>query len=161
MDDPNVKEITDESLDMVEAEFVNIKQSSVRSVEGGHVELHQVGALSIDGEKIELTKSAAAMVSGSDIYLNQGLSVVTSCNNANFNYAFSPITLSKDSAAVNKSAAGIIAAQEIKAENTSALLLLAKNIEGDVTTLFDWRSALALGAVAGGIWGLFSLFRKR
>jgi hypothetical protein len=39
--------------------------------------------------------------------------------------------------------------------------MIGNNVSGNVTTLLDWRSALAIGAVAGGIFGLFSLFRKR
>jgi hypothetical protein len=39
--------------------------------------------------------------------------------------------------------------------------MIGKNVNGSVTTLLDWRSALALGAVVGGIFGLFSIFKKR
>lgn len=39
--------------------------------------------------------------------------------------------------------------------------MIANKVEGNVTTLLDWRSALALGAVFGGVWGLFSIFRKK
>jgi hypothetical protein len=62
---------------------------------------------------------------------------------------------------VNRSAAGIIGAKEIKAENSSAIVLIANKVEGDVTTLLDWRSALAFGAVIGGTLGFLSLFRRK
>jgi hypothetical protein len=54
-----------------------------------------------------------------------------------------------------------MAAKEINSDNSSTILMIGKNINGNVTTLLDWRSALAIGAVTGGIFGLFSLLRKR
>jgi hypothetical protein len=39
--------------------------------------------------------------------------------------------------------------------------MIARNVHGTVTTLLDWRSALAIGAVAGGILGALSLLRRR
>jgi hypothetical protein len=56
---------------------------------------------------------------------------------------------------------GIVASKDVKMENSAALLVLANRVEGNVTTLLDSRSALAAGAVIGGILGLFALLRKR
>lgn len=161
MVDPDAKDITGEELDFIEAEFVTIKQSSVRSVEGGHVEVQQVGALSIDGERIEITQGASAIIRGTEINLNQSISLLSVGNNASLNSSFSPMVLSRDHATVERSAVGIIGAQEIKAENASSFLMIASRVEGQVTTLLDWKSALALGAVIGGTMGFLSLFRKR
>lgn len=161
MVDPEAREIEGEELDFIEAEFVTIKQSSVRAVEGGHVEAQQIGALSIDGERIEVTQGAAAVIRGAEVNLNQSISLLTVGNSASVNSSFSPVVLSRDSATVDRSAAGIIGAREIKAENASTLLMIASRVEGEVTTLLDWKSALALGAVIGGALGFLSLFRKR
>jgi hypothetical protein len=54
-----------------------------------------------------------------------------------------------------------MAAKDVKSENTSAFLVVANKIEGNVTTLLDLHSALALGAVVGGIWGFVSLLFNR
>jgi len=148
-------------LEFIEGEFVNIKQSTVRAVEGGHVELQQVGALSIDGEKVDITQGAACILRGNDITLNQSVSAVTASNNLSLNFSFSPLSISREEATLNRSAVGVMAAKNIKSENTSAFLVLTNKIEGDVTTLLDWKSALALGAVFGGIWGFLSLLFRR
>lgn len=161
MTDSKTREIEGEDLEFVEAEFVNIKQSTVRSIEGGHVELQQVGALSIDGERVEVTQGASVIIRGVDVSINQSMSVLTAGGNTNLNYSFSPVSLSKDTMTVNRSAVGIIGARDIKAENTSSLLMIANKVDGEVTTLLDWRSALALGAVIGGALGLLSIFKKR
>ena len=153
--------IKEKDVEIVEAESVNIKQSSVRAVDGGHIEMQQVGALSIDGDRIEVTQGAACILRGNDVSLNQSISAVTAGNNVSLNFSLSPMVVSKEEAVSNKSAVGVMAAMNIKVKNSTSVLMIANNVEGNVTTLFDWRAAVAMGAVFGGVWGLFSLFRKR
>ena len=155
------KEIEKSDLDFIEGEFVNIKQSTVRSVEGGHIELQQVGALSIDGERVEVTQGASGILRGTDISLNQSVSAITAADNVSINFSCSPVTVSREQTTANRSAVGIMAAKNIRSENTSAFLVISNKIEGDITTLLDWRSAFAVGAVFGGLWGFFSLLLKR
>ncbi len=156
------KELEQSDLDFIEGEFINVKQSTIRSVEGGHIELQQVGALSIDGERVEVTQGASGILRGNDISLNQSISAVTAADSVSINFSCSPVTISREQTTANRSAGGVMAAKEIKSENTSAFLIVSNRIEGNVTTLLDWRSAFALGAVFGGLWGFFSLlFRKK
>jgi len=156
-----VREMENEDLEFIEAEFVTIKQSTVRSVEGGHVELQQVGALSIDGERVEMAQSASTLIRGEEVSLNQSISLITAGDSAKLQYSFSALSVSKELTSVSESAVGIMGAKNLKAENTAALVLIANNIQGEVTTLLDWRSALALGAVLGGVFGIISIFRSR
>ncbi|NTU42054.1 MAG: hypothetical protein HGA78_03185 [Nitrospirales bacterium] len=156
-----IVEIEDRRLDLVEAEFMTIRQSSIRSVEGGHIELQQVGALSIDGEKVEVTQGACALMKGENISLNQSAAFFAAGNTTNLNYSFSPVSVSMHETTANRSAVGVMAAREINSQNSASILMIGKDIHGTVTTLLDWKSALALGAVTGGVLGLFSLLRKR
>ena len=155
------RELEKSDIEFIEGEFINIKQSTIRSVEGGHVELQQVGALSIDAEKMEVTQGASVIVKGSDITLNQSISAITAGEAVSIQFSLSPISISKGNTEVNRSAVGILAAQAVKAENTSALFVIANKVEGNITTLLDWRSALALGATFGGLLGFLSLLKRR
>lgn len=159
--DKEMVEIEGKSVDIVEAEFIHILHSTVRSVEGGHIELQQVGAFSIDGERIEVTQGASLITKGETISLNQSISGVIASNTSNINFSFAPLSASAEKTNVEKSAIGIMAAKEIKSDNSTSLIMIGKNISGNVRTLLDWKSALAISAVAGGIFGLFSLFKKR
>lgn len=154
-------ELEKSDIEFIEGEFVNIKQSTIRSVEGGHIELQQVGALSIDGEKVEITQGASGILRGGEISLNQSISAVTAADTVAVNFSLSPVTVSREETTANRSAVGLMAARDIKSENTSAFLVVANKVEGNITTLLDWRSAVALGAVVGGLWGFFSLLLKR
>jgi len=156
-----ILEITKGNAQLVEGEFVNVKQSTVRSVEGGHVELQQVGALTIDGERIDVTQGAALLLRGRELNLNQSISSLSISEDTSINFSLSPVTMAKEKISVDKSVVGVMLSREIKTGNTSSLVMIAKNIEGIVTTLLDWRGALAVGAVLGGVWGLFKLLRYK
>jgi hypothetical protein len=158
---PKEREIEKSDLEFVEGEFINIKQSTVRSVEGGHIELQQVGALSIDAERMEVTQGASVILKGNDVTLNQSISAVTAGEDVSIQFSFCPVSISREKTEVNRSAVGVLAAQTVKAENTSALLLVANKVEGNITTLLDGRSALILGATFGGLLGFLSLLRRR
>ena len=155
------QDLQEKEVGIIEGEFINISQSSVRNVEGGHVELQQVGALSIDGERMEATQSAAVVVRGSEINLNQSISGVTVSNSTSINFSLSPLSLSRNDTTLHRSAAGIVAAGRVNSEKSAVLLVVTKKVEGNLTALLDWKSACALSAVAGGLWGFLSLFRKR
>lgn len=155
------RKIEKSELNLIEGEFVNIKQSTVRSVEGGHVELQQVGALSIDGEKIEITQGATVFLKGDDISVNQSINAISAAENLSINFSLTPISISREQTNVSGSAVGLMASKNINSENTTALLVLSNKIEGNVTTLLDYKSAIALGAVIGGIWGFLKLLFKR
>jgi len=155
------REIEKSDIEFIEGEFINIKQSTIRSVEGGHIELQQVGALSIDAERMEVTQGASVILKGNDVTLNQSICAVTAGENVSMQFSLSPVSISKGDTEVNRSAVGIVAAQSVKAENTSAILIVASKVEGNVTTLLDWRSAVALGATIGGLLGFLSLLKRR
>ena len=155
------RELEKSDIEFIEGEFINIKQSTIRSVEGGHVELQQVGALSIDAEKMEVTQGASVILRGNDVTLNQSINAITAGESVSIQFSLSPVSISKGSTEVNRSAVGILAAQDVKAENSSALLVIANKVEGNITTLLDWRSAIALGATFGGLLGFLSLLKRR
>ena len=157
----NEIDIDCKDLDFIEAEFVKVRQSTIKAVEGGHIELQQVGALSIDGERVEVTQGASLMMRGSNLSLNQSIGLVAAGSETNINFSCVPVSLAASEATITRSAVGILAAKEINSENNSAILMIGGNINGNVTTLLDWKSAVAVGAVAGGIFGLFSLLRKK
>jgi hypothetical protein len=157
----HIMKLESENLDIVEAEFINIRQSTVKAVEGGHVELQQVGSLSIDGERIDVTQGAAVIMKGENLTLNQSIGLVAAGNVTNLNFSWAPVSVAAGDAHVEKSAVGVLAARNIESNNSTSLLMIGQNICGNVTTLLDWRSALAIGAIAGGVFGLFTLFKRR
>jgi hypothetical protein len=155
------KELLEKDLDIIEGEFIKISQSTVRNLEGANIEMQQVGAMSIDGEKIEASQCAALMIRGDSVSMHQGASMVSIGNNMSLNFSCTPVSISKGDTALNKSAAGIVASANVKSENSTALFVIANKVEGNITTLFDWKSTLAIGAVLGGVFGMLSLIKRK
>jgi hypothetical protein len=157
----NEQEVTGREVELLEGEFVRISGSSVRNVEAGRIEMEQVCAFSVDGEKVESSQSAAVMTSGRDVTMNQSMSIISAANKIKLKNSIVSMSLTRENASIKKSAAGIIAAGTIHAESSTAFLLLANKVEGEVNTILDWKAAAAASAVLGGIWGLFMLLRRR
>ncbi len=154
------KKLQNQDLTVVDADFVNVSQSTVRSVEGGHVELEQVLSLSVDADKVDSTQSAAFIVRGNQVNQNQSISLFTAGQTTQVNSSFSPVTLSAEKAELKNSLSGITVTKELKAEGVSTLFLVSNRVEGDVRTLFDWKGVLAFGAITTGLLGLLALLRK-
>jgi hypothetical protein len=155
------KKFQEKDLDIIEGEFIKISQSTVRNLEGAHIEMQQVGAISIDGEKIEASQCAALMVRGDNVNMHQGVSMISVSNNMSLNFSCTPLSISKCETTINNSATGIVAAGTVKSENSAAMFVIANKVEGNISTLFDWKSALAISAVLGGIFGMLSLIKRK
>lgn len=148
------------TIGFVEAEFADIRNSSVRSVESGHADLRQVGALSVDGDWIDVSQGAIGLMKGHRIHVEKSISAVNASDRSFVNLSMVPVSVSREHAEIKNSAVGIMAGQEIRSEGSSAVFMLARNVNGDVKTLFDLRSALGFGAIIGGIIGLITLLRR-
>jgi hypothetical protein len=62
---------------------------------------------------------------------------------------------------IDRGLARMVVAADVRAERTAVLFLVARRVSGDVRVLFDWRGAIAFGAVAGVVFGLISRARRR
>ncbi len=154
-------EIEGKNLDIVEADIIKIRQSTIRAVEGSHVELQQTAILTVDSERAEVTQGASLIMKCKKLSMNQSIGMLCTGESANLNLTFSPVTISAGETTINKSGIGVMASKDIHANNTASLLMIGKNVSGNVTTLLDWRSALTIGAIIGGLMGIFHIIGKR
>jgi hypothetical protein len=157
----STEDVAGRELDAVKADTVNVEQSCVRSVQGKKVQMRQVCAVAVDGEKLEMDQSASASAHAGEVRMNQSAALMCTSGKASIALSTSAVTVSGGQASVEKSLLGVVAAKDISVRDSRSVFLLANRVEGNLTTLLDTRTALAFGAVAGGIIGLISLFRRR
>lgn len=155
------QEIEGRSLGIVEADVLKIRQSTIRAVEGIHVELQQAAVLTVDAERVEVTQGASLLMKGKNLSMNQSAGMVCSGETTSMNLSFSPVTISTGETTINKSAVGVMASNDIVANNTASIIMIGRNVSGNINTLLDWRSALTIGAIAGGLFGIFHLLKKQ
>lgn len=153
-------EIEQRDLDIVEAESVQIRSSNVRSIEGVNVSMEQGFALSIDGEKVQVTQGLSGLLRGKQLDLNQSASLVALGDETTLKQSVSQWALARREAAISKSVVGIVGAAKVSMDKSASVLVLAREVHGQVNTLFDWRSALAFGAAVGGVLGMLSILRR-
>src|SRR5215208_6747344 len=105
----------------------NISQENVRSVQANLVRMHQAAAETIQADEVALNQSAA-----SDI-------------RANSVSAYQAALATVEAAEVHYGVTGVVVGQDVHAEGARVILLVGRNVTGNVTPLLDSRSALIAG----------------
>ena len=176
------KVVTTLESDMIEPEelseddasqVTNISQADVQSIHAEVVRLHQAGADAITADDVELTQSAAANVKANQISAHQSAmatvnagEVITQQGAIGFVQAekasvggFTGAVIA-GSAELHNGVAGFVVGQEVHVNEARTILLLSRNLYGNVTTLMDSRSALIAGLVGGLFSGLMLLLGR-
>jgi hypothetical protein len=153
------RELSGQDIALVEADSVNLDRCRVKSLEGNNVRMQQTCTLSVEADTVESRQGAAGLLRGRNIELGQSCTLAAAGHKTSQNFSISHVTAAEQ-AEMTSSAACVVASKEVKMMDSSAVLVLANKVEGNINTLLDWRSALSLGAVMGGILGLISLLRK-
>lgn len=155
------------------SQVTNISQAEVQSVHAELVRMHQADAETITADEVELRQSAAANVKATLVHARQAalgtvhaenVSMETSA--AGFVQAAKVSTsgytavLAAGSADVHHSAVGYLTARDVHAEDVRTIVLLARNVQGNVTTTLDTRGVLIAGLVGGLFSGLMLLLGR-
>lgn len=155
------------------SQVTNISQAEVQSVQADLVRMHQADAETITADEVELHQSAAGNVKATLVNARLAafatvhadtVSMETSA--AGFVRAEKASTsgytavIAAGSADVHHSAVGYLAARDVHAEDVRTIVLLARNVQGNVTTTLDARGVLIAGLVAGLFSGLMLLLGR-
>ena len=62
---------------------------------------------------------------------------------------------------LDRSLARVVIAADVRADQSAVMFLVARKVDGNVKVLFDWRGALAFGAIAGLLIAASSRIRRR
>jgi hypothetical protein len=156
-----------------QSQVTNISQADVQSVQAELVRMHQASAENINADEVELQQSAAGNVKANHVSAHQSALArveageVLSQSSANGFVQAEKASLSgytgavlAGSAEVHHGMAGFVAGRDVHVQDARTVLLLGQNINGDVTTLMDSRSALIAGLVGGLFAGLMLLLGR-
>jgi hypothetical protein len=156
-----------------QSQVTNISQADVQSVQAELVRMHQASAENINADEVELQQSAAGNVKANHVSAHQSAMArveageVLSQSSATGFVQAEKASLSgytgavlAGSAEVHHGMAGFVAGRDVHVQDARTILLLGQNINGDVTTLMDSRSALIAGLVGGLFAGLMLLLGR-
>jgi hypothetical protein len=156
-----------------ETQMSNLSQTEVQTVQAEMVRMHQASAETINANEIELEQSAAVHVQADSVNTHQSAMVAVEAEELlSQNSAIGFIeaqqasvrgyigAVAAQNAQVHYSLAGVIMGNDVHVEGARTVLLVSRNITGNVTTVIDSRSALIAGLVAGLFSGLMLLLGR-
>ena len=171
---PRTKMIEPEEFpDTDSPQVTNISHSDVQSVRAELVRMHQADAESITAEEVEMQNSAAGslkavnvtgrmvlagVVNAEEISIGEGAVGYVQAQKASISgYTGAVVAGSAD---VRNSLVGYVAGTDVHVEGSRTGILIARNVNGNVTTLLDTRSALIAGLVGGLFAGIMLLLGR-
>jgi hypothetical protein len=136
--------------------------------------MHQAGAQTISASEIEMEQSAAAAVKATNVTAHQAaLGAVEATQVLSEQSLIGAVQAEKASisgftgavvagtAEIHYSLAGVVVGNEVHvADQTRTVLLVSRNVQGNVTTLMDTRSALIAGLLGGLFGGMMLLLGR-
>jgi hypothetical protein len=145
-----------------ESQFENISETDVRNVQAQAVRMHQASAESITADDVTLQQSAAAAVKATHVSAHQSaLAAVESvevlsersfvgllqAENASLS-GYTGVVVAGN-AEIRNAMGVVVVGTDVRVTDSRTVLLIGRNVQGNVTTLMDTRSALIAGLVAG------------
>jgi hypothetical protein len=124
---------------------LTIHQGGIGALSANDVVVSQGGIGAVRGQRLSVELGGVGAALTDQFELRQGVAGAVIARDARFEQA---------------GVRTLIANRVHFGPNSGAGVVLAAHVEGDVRTLFDWRGALAFGAAAGIVLGLFRNRRR-
>ena len=157
-DQPQVTNISQADVGSIHAELVRMHQANAENITADEVELQQSAAGNVKANHVSAHQSALARVEAGEVLSqSSGTGFVQAEKASVSGYTGAILAGSAD---IHHGMAGFVAGREVHVQDVRTILLLGQNINGDVTTLMDSRSALIAGLVGGLFAGLMLLLGR-
>ena len=157
-DSPQVTNISQADVQTVRAELVRMHQADAENILAQEVELQQSGAGAIKADHVNADHSFIGMVSAKEVSMEGGaVGFVQAEKMSAGGYTGVIVAGSVD---VQHGMAVFAAGREVHVNEARMGILLARNVQGNVTTVLDTRGALLAGLVGGLFAGLMLMLGR-
>jgi len=154
-------EISQGGAERVEATSVSITQGGIGSADARTIDIRQGGIGSASATDIAVSQGSIGYARGGRVSVEMGAVGAAIGDGVRVTQAMSGFVAAQGEAIVDQSLVSTLIADRVTIRQPSAvLLLIARQVDGTVRPLLDWRGALAAGAVAGIVIGLLRLGRR-
>jgi len=157
-DESQVTNISHSDVKDVHAQMVRMHQADAESITADEVEMQQSAAGNLKATRVSAHQSAMATVDATEVLAEQALLGYVQAEKVSVSGY--PAVIVSGSANVHNAMAGIVAGTEINVSESRTVFLIGKNINGNVTTMVDQRSALIAGLVGGLFAGIMLLLGR-
>jgi hypothetical protein len=147
-EEPQVSNISQAQVQTVNAQQVNMSQSAAEKITAENVTLDKSAVGDLAATHVQANQAAIGELNASDVVADQSLIGYVQAERAGVS-GFTGAVIAQ-SADVRSSASVAVIANDVNFEASSrTVLLISRNVQGNVTTLVDTRTALIAGLVAG------------
>lgn len=129
------------------------------SLETDHAEVRLSAVGRIRSEQVSVHQGAVGMLRSDQVSVERGAVGAAMANRVEISRGYGRTILARQ-VQLDRAAARVIIAADVRASQTAVMFLVARRVSGDVKVLFDWRGALAFGAVAGVVFAILSRARR-
>lgn len=172
MEKENQNTMTDEQTNNggdVNAETVQIHQGGARTVNASHVTLRQGGLqtattdtlvirqggmMKAKTQRLEMTQSGAGLLQAQNAHLTASKTGAIIANgDVTMDQAGARILVSKGEVSMDQGGSVVTVANRVQMNNSGTVFLFAREVQGDVTTMFGRNESMLFGATAGLVVG--------
>lgn len=158
LDQLQVANISRSRVETVNAELVRMHQSAAQEIQAGEVGLQQSAAVAVQANSVGTHQSAMVAVEAEEVLSQQSVIGSVQAEKASV-MGYTGAVLARN-AEVHYGITGLVAGNDVHAEGARAILLVGRNVSGNVTPLMDSRSALIAGLTGGLFAGLMLLLGR-
>ena len=157
-DSPQVTNISHADVQSVRAELVRMHQADAETITAEEVDMVQSAAGNIQANHVSSRQSALAMVNATEVLSERSITGLVQAEKASVSGRTGAVIAG--SADIRQSMVGYVAGNDVHVEESRTVLLGARTVHGNVTTLLDTRSALIAGLVGGLFAGIMLLLGR-
>ena len=155
---PQVTNISQTEVKTIHAELVRMHQSDAEFIRADEVELQQSAVGNVKTGQMLARQSLVGMVNAVEFQSEAGVTGMVKAGNASVS-GYTGL-VAAGSADIHHASVGYLAAREVKAEDVRTIVLLARNVEGNVITTLDTRGVVIAGLIGGLFGGLMLLLGR-
>jgi hypothetical protein len=131
----------------VHAESVQMHQADADMITADEVHLQQSAAGNVKANRVSANQSALATVNATEVLAEQSFMGYVQAEKVSVSgYTGAVVAGSAD---IHQSMAAVVLGTDVHVSESRTVLLIGRNVQGNVTTLMDTRSALIIGLVGG------------
>lgn len=147
--------------DRVEAESVSVVRGAIGTADAGTIDVQQGGIGQANATDIAVSQGGIGFARGGRVSIEMGAVGAAIGDDVRVTQGMSGIVAAQGEAIVDQSFVSTLIADRVTMRQPSGVvLLIARQVDGNVRPLLDWRGAVAAGAVAGLVIGLLRLGRR-
>ena len=139
-DESQVTNISQTEVNDVHAEMVRMHQADADTITADKVELQQSAAGSVKATRVSAHQSALATVDAGEVLAEQTAMGYVHAEKASVS-GYTGVVVA-GSADIQHGLVGMVAGRDVYLDEARTVFLLARTVNGNVTTLMDRRSAL-------------------